>query len=744
MPYTPLNNKSSFAVRLIVLCLAFGACGSQAADWVTTRSSSPEIVKPAPEQVLLQVQNPPSFAWPRHASYPAQYIVEIQPAGGVATSHTVSRNFLLPSATLPIGTYQWRVSPLSTQRDWSAWRPFVIDASTRDFVVPESNQLAATVRAHPRPRQLPASFAQANAWSAGMDSKRRPYLNRLIDEVNTNTTAIAPVHDGLWTTPNDSGQYVRIANAAGGVIRQMEAAALLFRLTKERRYLDEAIVRGDQLAALNPNGPTSYQGQDQVARMIALVLAKGADFLWLDLDAARRAHWLAIAAQRLTPIYADLAVAGGRLDQSPMDSHGVEALGYLAVTSTLLLDTTPQAQTWFDFAVRSYIHITHVWSGPEGGFANGSAYGQYTTDLQLQLWQPLAEMTGVNLFDKPWSRGFANYFMQFIPPGAPRHVFGDVHESKPDPALLKAYVARQATPAAAWYSSQPGPQENPITLLQASYPLPADSVDPEPPANAMLFPSIGWAAMHSDIADSARTSVYFKSSPFGAFNHSHGDQNSLIINSDGKPLLIEAGYQDSYASPLSKSWYRQSRAHNAITFDGGKGQFIEGHYDMRYKNGKITAFTHTPDLDFVEGDAGAAYSNDLSRAKRQVWYSRRHDVVVVRDQLSSATARSFEWNMHAINALHLYPNGRASIENGTATLCLQSLRADEEQLTSFSAPNPPLEMQQHAAFIKSSPALTAEFLVVLDIGCKAVATAVLSAPSGRQLQIGTQIIALPD
>lgn len=742
MTCRPRNHNRILLASLMAACL--GADASQADDWVTTRSSSPEIVKPAPEQVPLQVQNPPSFAWPRHASYPAQYIVEISPVDGAASSHTVSRNFLLPSNALPPGDYRWRVSPLATSRDWSRWRPFTIDSNSRHFVVPESSEMAATVRAHPRPRQLPATFAQASAWDAAMESKRRPFLNRLINEVNLNTTAVASVSDGLWTQPNDGGQYNRIANAAGAVIRQMEAAALLFRLTQEHRYLDEAMLRGDQLAALSPDGPSSYKAQDQVARMIALVLAKGADFLWLDLDAPRRAHWLAVSAQRLAPIYADLSIAGGRLDQSPLDSHGVEALGYLAATSTLLLDARPEAQAWFDFAVRSYMHIVHVWSGPEGGFANGSAYGQYTTDMQLQLWQPLAEATGANLFNKPWAAGFSNYFMQFIPPNAPRHVFGDVHESKPDPALLKAYVARQATPAAAWYSSQPGAQENPITLLQAPYPLPADTVAPEAPPNAMWFPSIGWAAMHSDMNNAARTSVYFKSSPFGAFNHSHGDQNSLVINSGGKPLLIEAGYQDYYASPLSQSWYRQSRAHNAITFDGGKGQFIAGHYEMRYKNGKITAFTPGTDIDYVEGDASAAYSNDLSQATRQVWYSRSNDVVVVLDKLNSATPRTYEWNMHALNTLYVYPNGQASIENGTASLCLQSLRPDEEQLSSYSAPNPPLEAgQQHAAYVKTTAATAAEFLIVLDIGCKSVPTSLQPVAGGRLLQIGTQSITLP-
>jgi hypothetical protein len=146
----------------------------------------------------------------------------------------------------------------------------------------------------------------------------------------------------------------------------------------------------------------------------------------------------------------------------------------------------------------------------------------------------------------------------------------------------------------------------------------------------------------------------------------------------------------------------------------------------------------------VEGDASAAYSNDLSLARRQVWYSRQNDVVVVLDKLNSATARAFEWNIHALTTLYLYPNGRASIENGTASLCLQSLRPDEEQLSGYGAPNPPLEAsQQHAAYIKTAPAMAAEFLIVLDIGCKSVPTTLQPVPGGRLLQIGTQTITLP-
>jgi len=77
--------------------------------------------------------------------------------------------------------------------------------------------------------------------------------------------------------------------------------------------------------------------------------------------------------------------------------------------------------------------------------------------------------------------------------------------------------------------------------------------------NAALFASIGWVAMHSELADPQRVSVYFKSSPYGSYNHSHADQNSLVINSGGERLAIDSGYYDGYGTPHWWRWYSKRR-----------------------------------------------------------------------------------------------------------------------------------------------------------------------------------------
>ena len=110
------------------------------------------------------------------------------------------------------------------------------------------------------------------------------------------------------------------------------------------------------------------------------------------------------------------------------------------------------------------------------------------------------------------------------------------------------------SPRAAWYVKNLGGTEDTLSLLQAPYPLPvAGTSYLSPPSNSAYYPSIGWAAMHSDLGSPGRTSVFFKSSPYGSFNHSHGDQNGFLLSVAGQPLMIKAGWYDWYGSP---NWLR--------------------------------------------------------------------------------------------------------------------------------------------------------------------------------------------
>lgn len=736
-------------VRLLILA-GLSVSGGSRADWVIAPDI--EAVKPLPSDNLRQPQNPPSFSWSQHKTRPASYVLEVSLNGNVVYTYTTARNWFLPTAAYAPGSYSWRVRPATTT-EWSTPRNFTIDSASTLFIVPDTKAVSDSVKRHARPRMLAPGFLMASQWPAAMRAERATPLANMVSEVTYKMSSMRAVQDTDWPLMNTgvataalSAQNADIRTRINTTGRQLESAALLYRLTGEARYLNEAFVRGDQFARLNAAGPTSYANQDQGTRVIALSLIKAIDFLSAEIDAPRRAAWLNAVNLRTTDIYNDLSGSNNRLDQYPYDSHGGTNLGFLALISTLALGELPQADTWFDFSFRSYVNTVYAWSGPEGGFANGTAYGQYTADYALQIWQPLSEATGVNIFAKPWSTGFLQFFAHFVPPGAVTHAFGDESELAPDFRFMKAYASRFATPAAAWYARNIVGDEDFLTLLQAPYPLPYTraSTSAAPP-NAALYQSIGWVAMHSDLADRARTSVYFKSSPFGSYNHSHGDQNSLLLSSGGRPLLIESGYMDWYGSPLFNSWYRQTRAHNAITFDSGIGQLVDGNTINLGRNGKILSFATTPALDYTAGDAINAYGSVLSKAVRKVWYFRPKNVVVVQDLLAAPAPHKFEWNLHAAAPIVPQADGSVSILNVDRKLCARSISTEPATYEARSGPPPQAgKFEAHGAFVKPA-ATSGEFLVLLDVGCKNLPYT-LSAPSatGRTLTVDGQSIVIPN
>lgn len=737
--------------------ILFGAAASllfslnARADWA--QSTDPLVIQPSPRDNLVQAQNPPGFTWARYPSGPASYQVELTLAGAAPTYATVDRNWYLPTTALPLGNYSWRVRPAGGT-DWSSPRTFAITTRSTVFEVPDNATLRAAILRKPRPRSLPPSFIPQSTWGAAEKALMEPYASRMANEVKLQIGALPALSDQRWpvaiTSPLTAAmaaQQTEIRSRINEASREVEAAALLWRLKADPIYLAEALKKGDELAALNTNGPTSYVNQDQATRQIALSLIKTVDLLATDLDAARKARWVAAVTARATDIYNDLSGDNGRLDEYPFDPHGNTSLVFMVLISSLSLGDIPDAQRWFDFSFRAYANSPSPWSGPEGGFANGTAYAEYTAAYLVALWDPLSQATGVNFYAKPWTVGFLDFATQFTPPGAKVHVFGDGSETAPDARVFHAFASRLVSPRAAWYVKSLGGLEDAMSMLEAPYPLPVQSTNVySPPSNSGYYPSIGWAAMHSDISSPGRTSIYFKSSPYGSFNHSHGDQNAFLLSVAGQPLLIKAGWYDWYGSPYWLDWYHQTKSQNAVTFDGGKGQNVDGYRETLQHNGKITSFAAQPNYDYVVGDAMPAYAGLLTTATRQLWYLHDVNAVVIHDRLAASVPHTYEFNLHAPIAFTVADSRNVKVAINGQSVCIRSLGGAVWKKVIGAAPKPGT-VEDHGAFtLANDGSSPAEFLVVLDVGCKQPAISQGTLGSGaslvRTVTVGSQTITL--
>jgi hypothetical protein len=357
----------------------------------------------------------------------------------------------------------------------------------------------------------------------------------------------------------------------------------------------------------------------------------------------------------------------------------------------------------------------------------------------------VVQATGVNFYAKPWALGFLDFATQFTPPGSKIHAFGDGSETKPDTRVFHAFGSRMVSPRAAWYVKNLGGTEDTLSLLQAPYPMPvADTKVLSPPSSTAYYPSTGWVSMHSDIGLTSRSSLYFKSSPYGSFNHSHGDQNGLLLSVAGQPLLVKAGWYDWYGSPYWTDWYHQTRSQNAITFDGGKGQLVTGYREQLQRNGKIIGYAAQPSYDFAEGDATASYGGQLTMARRQVWHLRNAgNAILVRDRLSATVPHTYEFNLHAPVAMTVESPSAVKIAINGQSVCVRSLNKDASFAKWIGPGAKTNVVEDHGAFyLPNDGKSVAEFLVLLDVGCKQPAVQVSTSGTVRTVTVGGQTVTL--
>ncbi len=716
------------AVLLIALtCITMPTAGAvdctPMAQGTFTVIAQPLQVRPA--DCARVEQSPPDFSWPA-AAPGAIYEFRLRHPDGHVRTMLTEHNWLAWPQVLPPGDYQWRIAieaPDGRRVDGPV-RRFVVTATARPFVIPDWRMILDSASTMARPRALP------------------PDRNAL------RATLLADNHAGLDHLRGSVADRLDAPLPEAPQPRDALDVAFAWIVTGEKRYREEAVRHARHLASRAPDGITSYAYSDEQAREITWALALLYDWLAPTLSDDDRQLLLATLEVRIADIYEDIIV-NRKFAAQPFDSHRSRTLTHLAAMAVLLAGDLPSAAVWIRDALPLAVHWTSPWGGEDGGFANGTAYALWDISGSLLAWYVLRWVADVDLAGKAWARNFPEYLAYFLPPGAPAGAFGDGAElplTEVRARLGKAYARFAPSPLGRWYAAAlDGEDPARLELLLAPAADPDDAAAlPSDTANARHFPSIGWTAMHSSLQNLERVSIYFKSSPYGSYNHSHADQNSFVLNAGGERLAIDSGYYDGYRSAHWRHWYKQTIAHNAITFDGGHGQLVFEETDERAP-GAITHFTHRQDYDIVSADAASAYGGALSRADRTLVYLRPGSVLI-HDVLESAQPRRWEWNIHALHRILVDAERSIRIRSGAMELCIDLLHAPAvsfAQTDEFSAPpQGTRDPQWHGHFVSSDASANAEFLALLRVGCEPQSVAVEPEECGWLVQLDDRRIRL--
>ncbi len=687
---------------------ARGGCGGQH-DFLLRSDALLAPVQPADCSVITQ--SPPEFTWPPLEGKDT-YTLTLTAPDGASESRSTTKNWLVWDKALAPGRYSWTMTS-TPDKEATQPRTFTIAPDPVPFLLPGTDAVVRHAKETPRPRTW---SADASTPILAAKAERARGFKAMVDDVEGH------MHLPVLKEPNAGSND---SNYEDTVVEQKRtlAAAYAWAATHDPKYGDDAARRLVAQAGWSTTGRISFRNNDMASRNVAWTLALGYDWTCDYLGPAQKKAILEAIRARTRDMY-EQYVATDKITRTPYDSHGNLTLTITAAIAALMAGEIPEADEWMRGALDMAIVFTSPWGGADGGFGNGTAQAQWDTGTNLIVWSVLKNATGIDIAKKEWVRNYARYLAYFLPPGTPAGLFGDGQEqnlSEIWARIGKAYTAFAPSPLGRWYAAQwSGEDDARIEALLA--PRLAKAPAPFPPGtpNGAHFASIGWAAMHSELADPMRTSVYFKSSPYGSFNHSHADQNSFVVNDKGKRLAIASGYYDNFRTPHWTNWYKQTRSSNAVTYENGTGQRLDG----REFSGEITRFESTAGYDYAVGHAEKAYAGALTKAQRTIVYLRPGTIVVY-DALAAPNPHTWEWNIHALNKMTPVSDKAVRLNNGEAQMCVEMLASPASafsQTDQFTAPPAPSNMsktepnQWHGAFATTAKSKDAEFIAVMRIG----------------------------
>jgi len=645
--------------------------------------NAPKSMMPLrPKEGETVAQNPPDISWPPYEDAGA-YRLELSrerdfPGGATIRVENLRLNLYNHHETLAPGTWHWRYAPLDEKGKPLAWTEpmrFVIPEDAVELPLPPIEELRKRLKPHPRLIVTPETLHDFRAMvRATPHNAYEQFLARL-ERTKAQPLLPEPPRSDTKTEKQSNKYAYPMASAA----RDLSFGYII---TGDGQYADAAKRFILHLCSWDPYGGTGYRQADQSFRKITMDLCYAWDWLQDVLTDEERETLREAIRVRGEILYHDFVIDRKPVFRSrpihhyPYDSHGITVFGYFVHITLAMLGDLPEAENWFRYIIPAYWNIIPPWGGADGGWCQGTGYWRYSTGGSLEAGEAMRSALGLDIAPKPWFRNNGYFGIYCVPPFLPRLHFGDGNRSRPGygaKAKLARYAKRYQDPYFQWYA-QTEPSKWSLsdwrTLFCYDWGL-----KPKAPTDlpqAKYFRDIGWVAMHSALWDPQEIMLFFKSSWYGSFNHSHADQNQFVLNAFGEALAIDSGYYYKYGGEHDKGWLRQTKAHNCVLV-GGQGQPI---FDLNAE-GRIAAFVHGADFDYTVGDAAAAYAGALERFDRHIVFARsqataRPDYFVIFDSLRAAKPNTFTWCLHALEQMRVDEAGRqVTIDRSDAHLLVR-------------------------------------------------------------------------
>jgi len=453
----------------------------------------------------------------------------------------------------------------------------------------------------------------------------------------------------------------------------MQAACLAYRMTGSDEFardIKAGLQKLDQRpdfseAELLKRDPPWHSGLGTGATVLAF--AVGFDCIHAQLSPAERQHFAdALVTKGLHPILDDWLLEPTRIHSIDTMGHnwwsavvfnaGVGAMAVLQERPDVLpwLQSIAEAsREWYSYA-GSELETKPANFDRNGGFYESVNYADFAMSEYLRFvlcWRNAFKSS--RLPQPPFLHTIANFFVQasYVTDDRVLPVlFGDgaLHSSGYTSMNL-LWALGEKSSANLWYLHQfdeipPGDGKPRATAFALVYGPSAEERNHAPATpglpDSAIYPDMGWAMLRSSWAN-ADTLFAIKSGM--TFNHAHADAGSFMLFHRGDSLLIESGGSPGYSLPEYDSYYRQSRAHNVVLFDG-EAEFHDDTYFGSQFPGTLSHLIDAGNLKYIMADATGPTVWKFRRNFRHIlWIG---DVILIIDDVKGYQAGQFQWLLH--------------------------------------------------------------------------------------------------
>jgi len=673
------------------------------------------------------VMTPPNFSWrPQKGavSYQLQCSVNSEFTSLAYECGEITFNVHTPSRLFPAGKWYWRFRFTDGDGATSAWsqaRSFVIAENAREMPLPSKTDLIERIpTAHPRlfvrPEQI--SEMQRRAQEDLKDA-----FDGLVKECEDimrepPPTQEPPLYPEGIERLSEEWREIWWGNRVYTIRALNSAATLAF--TRLLGGKDEYGERAKQIllecAEWNPKGATGYRYNDEAGMPYNYYLSRAYTFVHDLLSEAEREKCRAVMAVRGEEMYTHLCP---RHLWNPYASHSNRAWHFLGEVGIAFLHEIPAAEQWVWFAANVFANVYPVWSDDDGGWHEGMSYWRSYIN-RFTWWADVMRVAmGINAFDKPYFSQIGYYPMYLQPPGTQGGGFGDLTarlNSQGNCRLMSIFAAQAKNPYWQWYVDTHGeisPEGGYIGFIRGALP-PVASKPPTDLPSSRCFHGIGQAMMNVTLKKASdNVELIFKSSPFGTQSHGYEANNSFLLYAFGERLFIRSGRRDVYGSDHHKNWMWHTKSTNSITVNGEtQGKRTEK------ARGEIAEFQTGPLFDYVCGEAGKAYGENLTQFTRRMLFIKPK-VIVIFDTLVAPTPSSFEWRLHAPTEMEIRDQYDVRVVNGSAACRAGFLWPTNLTLTQTDRFDPPPRprvqlVEYHLTAATRTPSTTKDFITVLQ------------------------------